>query len=275
MTKRTTKKDDQNATAVAEPPTTEPVVMSSEEIEAIRKELADAKRKLRAMEKRNKAIIDAEKAVDSWKRDLDNLTAELNDTRKSWKQAVERLQAEIKRNERQGELEFDGKPAATVQPAAASEDPKNPPIDAAVATKLSDVPGFTDSTREKLASIDVSTVGELEQAMREGKIVPGRVKGLGEKIIDKISDALRAFREANPVERDDRPKRCKKPGCGVEYPGELSACPTCNETVYERVEPEPNPPAAEQAMAEQAAVEPESPADQSGTVFDPQTRSAA
>jgi DNA repair exonuclease SbcCD ATPase subunit len=267
------KAKDENATAVAEPPkdgaTAPPDApapeMSGAEIEAIRKELAEAKKRLKALEKRNRAIVDAERDVESWKRELDDLSARVNDTRKAWKEAVEALQREITRQERQGELSFDEK--APAKPASQA--------DTGGQTKLSAVAGITDSMVEKLSTIDVSTVAELEQAMREGKIVPGRVKGLGEKVIDKISEALRVFREANPVERDDRPKRCRKDGCGVEYPGDASACPSCGETVYERVEPEPTPPAAEQAMAEQAAIESGLPADQSGTVFDPQSKEAA
>lgn len=277
-------------TAVADPQPTEPVVMSIEEVEAIRKELAEAKKKLRAMEKRNKAIIDAEKAVDSWKRELDDLTASLNETRKSWKQAVERLQAEIKRNERQGELEFEEKPGATTvpQPAAAPAEPAATPVDEWGKTNLSDVAGFSDSVCEKLASIDVTTVGQLEQAMREGKIVPQRIKGLGEKAVTKITDALLAFRKLHPVEVDSRQKKCR---CGAEYPGELTACPTCGGTFYERVEPEETPPAVDAALAEKAAVDESAPApaeatpaaeaaeavpeSEDGTVFDPQTRAAA
>ena len=242
--------------------------MTGSEIEAIRKELAEAKKRLRALEKRNTAIINAEKDVESWKRELDDLSARVNDTRKAWKESVEALQREITRQERQGELSFDEKaPAKSAEPTSLA--------DTGGKTKLSAVAGITESMVEKLSTIDVSTVAELELAMREGKIVPGRVKGLGEKVIDKITDALRKFRESNPIERDDRPKLCKKPGCGVEYPGEASACPACGETVYERVEPELTPPAAEQAMAEQAAVEPGVPADQSGTVFDSQSTEAA
>lgn len=272
------KAKEENVTAVAEPPNVTvsdkpdnaapAPEMTGSEIEAIRKELAEAKKRLKALEKRNTAIINAEKDVESWKRELDDLSARVNDTRKAWKEAVEALQREITRQERQGELSFDEKaPAKSAEPASQADEGGK--------KKLSAVAGITESMVEKLSTIDVSTVAELEAAMREGKIVAGRVKGLGEKVIDKISDALRVFREANPIERDDRPKLCKKPGCGVEYPGEASACPACGETVYERVEPEPTPPAVDQAMAEQAAVEPGVPADQSGTVFDPKAKDAA
>lgn len=272
------KAKDEQATAVAEPPNvtvsdkpdnaTPAPEMTGSEIESIRKELAEARKRLKALEKRNDAIIAAEKEVDAWKRELDDLSARVNDTRKGWKESVEALQREITRQERQGELSFDEKaPAKPAEPAAQA--------DTSGQTKLSAVAGITESMAEKLSTIDVSTVAELEQAMREGKIVPGRVKGLGEKVIDKISEALRVFRAANPVEPDDRPKRCRKDGCGVEYPGEATACPSCGETVYERVEPEPTPPAAQQAMAEQAAVELGTTADQSGTVFDPKSKDAA
>ena len=242
--------------------------MTGSEIEAIRKELAEAKKRLRALEKRNRAIVDAEKDVESWKRELDDLSARVNDTRKAWKESVEALQREITRQERQGELSFDEK--APAKPTGQASQ-----VDTGGQTKLSAVAGITESMVEKLSTIDVSTVAELEQAMQAGKIVPGRVKGLGEKVIDKITDALRKFRESNPIERDDRPKLCKKPGCGVEYPGEASACPACGETVYERVEPEPTPPAVDQAMAEQAAVESGLPAAEAGTVFDPKAKDAA
>jgi hypothetical protein len=272
MAKRT---KDENATAVSEPPNvtvsglsdtvTLAPEMSASEIEAIRKELAEAKKRLKALEKRNRAIVDAERDVEQWKRELDDLSGRINDTRKAWREAVEALQREITRQERQGELSFDEK--APAKPASQA--------DTSGQTKLSAVAGITESVAEKLSTIDVSTVAELEAAMREGKIVPGRVKGLGEKVIDKISEALRVFRAANPVERDDRPKLCKKPGCGVEYPGEATACPACGETVYERVEPEPTPPAAEQAMADQAAVQTDKPAGEAGTVFDPQSKEAA
>lgn len=287
MAKRKAKESTgEGATAVADPQPAEPVVMSPEEVEAVRRELADARKRIRALEKRNKAIIDAEKAVDSWKRDMDNLSAELNETRKSWKQAVERLQAEIKRNERQGELEFEEKPAATASPpTTAPAGPSTAPVDEWAKINLSDVAGFSDSVCEKLASIDVTTVGELEQAMREGKIVPQRVKGLGEKAVTKITDALLAFRKLHPVEVDARAKRCR---CGAEYPGELTACPTCGGTFYERVDPQPTPPAVDAAMAEKAAVDESAPAPaeatpaaetapepEAGTVFDPQTRAAA
>ena len=270
------KAKDESVTAVTEPPNvtvsdkpdTPAPEMTGSEIEAIRKELAEAKKRLRALEKRNRAIVDAEKDVESWKRELDDLSARVNDTRKAWKESVEALQREITRQERQGELSFDEK--APAKPTGQASQ-----VDTGGQTKLSAVAGITESMVEKLSTIDVSTVAELEQAMQAGKIVPGRVKGLGEKVIDKISDALRVFREANPIERDDRPKLCKKPGCGVEYPGEASACPACGETVYERVEPEPTPPAVDQAMAEQAAVESGLPAAEAGTVFDPKAKDAA
>lgn len=215
--------------AVIDTATDDAVPMTPEEMKAVLVELADAKKRLRLMERRNKAIVDAERSVESWKQELDDLSARVNDTRKAWKEAVEALQREITRQERQGELPFDE------QPEAAAELPTEPTVDTAAATKLADVAGLTESFREKLASIDVTIVGELEEAMREGKLVPNRVKGLGETSINKITDAMRAFREKHPVEVDSRPKRCR---CGTEYPGGFMGCPTCGGTFYERVDHE-------------------------------------
>lgn len=274
MAKRKAKESaGEGVTAVADPLPPETVAMSPEEVAAVRKELDDAKKRIRALEKRNKAIVDKEKEVESWKRELDYLTASINETRKAWKDSVEALQKEITRQERQAELPFDetrqygeGKPAAT-----APSEPAAPPVDTALATKLSDVAGFSESIRDKLGTIDVTTVGELEQAMRDGKIVPQRVKGLGEKAISVITEALRLFRFQHPVEVDTRPKRCR---CGAEYPGELTACPTCEGTFYERVEPDAPTPAVETALAEKAAVDESTKGPEAGTVFDPKARAA-
>ncbi len=263
MAKRKAKNVKEEGAAV-DPAAEDAVPMTPEEMKAVLAELADAKKRLRLMERRNKAIIDKEKEVESWKRELDSLTASINETRKAWKDSVEALQLEITRQERQGELPFEEQPVVFGRPADATS---GVAVDTAAATKLSDVAGLTESLREKLASIDVTTVGECEAAMREGKLVPNRVKGLGETSINKITDALRVFREKHPVEVDSRPKRCR---CGAEYPGELTACPTCEGTFYERIEPEAPTPAVETALAEKAAVDEA----EAGTVFDPATRAA-
>jgi hypothetical protein len=296
MAKRRTK-DEGGGTAVADPPAAEatspaPVAadstppMSAAEVEAIKKELEEAKRALRLLEKRNKRIIDAEKSVESWKRELDRLTESINETRKSWKDSVEKLQREIKRQEAQNELPFDGAKAATPAAAPAAPAPAAN-TDTSGATKLEGLAGLSESLVAKLAGVDVTTIAELEAYMDAGKFVPGRVKGLGEAAINKISDALMAFRKSNPKDgADDRPKRCGKPECKAEYPGELTACPTCGETVHERVDPEPTPPEVAAAEAAKPEVTGDAPATdgaqgsavvteatsaptEAGTVFDP------
>lgn len=267
MAKRRTK-DEGGGAAVADPPVSDTAVtaitqpspeMTTAEVEAIRKELAEAKRALKLLEKRNRRIIDAEKDVESWKRELDSLQERTNETRKAWKDAVEKLQREIKRQEAQNELPFDGEKAATPAAASAASAP-SANTDTAGATKLDGLAGLSESLVGKLAGVDVNTIAELEAFMAAGGLVPGWVKGLGQAAIDKITNALLAFRQAHPKEgADDRPKRCGKPECKAEYPGDLAACPTCGETVHERVDPQPTPPevtATEAAKADTAADHP-------------------
>ena len=269
MAKRKKSESESGAAAVAEiPPPAETGVpaapMTAEEIEQIRQELAAAKKKLRLLERRNKRIIDAEQSVEYWKRYCDDLQAQVNESRKSWKDAVAKLQAEIKRQEGQQELEFrDESPAGQPAASAGATDGPAPvaeplPEDIAKKTQISSI-GLSEAVCEKLATKDVHTVTELEDYIAAGKLVPKVISGLGQTAIDKISDQLTAWRAKNPkpAEIDLRPKRCLKKDCGVEYPGELNACPACQDTLYERVDPT-LVPAAELAAKPEAA----------GTIFD-------
>jgi len=52
---------------------------------------------------------------------------------------------------------------------------------------------------EKLEEAEVETVADLEAFMAAGKLTPGSVKGLGESAIDKITDALAAYRAECPI----------------------------------------------------------------------------
>ncbi len=59
--------------------------------------------------------------------------------------------------------------------------------------------GVTDSQVSKLNGEDVRTIANLEEYIRTGCLVPGRVKGIGQTAVDKISDALMAWRQKNPI----------------------------------------------------------------------------
>lgn len=54
--------------------------------------------------------------------------------------------------------------------------------------------GATNAQIEKLNGEDVRTIAGLEEYIRNGMLVPGKVKGLGQSAVDKISDALMAWR---------------------------------------------------------------------------------
>lgn len=253
--------DAARAVLAAAVPEGEGLTMTQEEILAVVKKLKETEKLLAKLKKRNQRILDAEKSVETWKRHTDDLRADLNEAQKSWKQAVDKLQSEIKRQETQEELPFKDETRAADGAAAGKDAPTPPvPVDTAGATKLSEI-GVSKAVVEKLSGMDVNTVTELEAYVATGKFVPGVIKGLAQSGIDRVADCLIAFRAANPkpADRDDRQKQCRGKKCKAIYPPELTKCPTCGDTLFDRIEPEPAPAQAQAELAKKP---------EAGTIFD-------
>jgi hypothetical protein len=109
---------------------------------------------------------------------------------------------------------------------------------------------------EKLAAQDVVTVAQLEAYMRAGRLVPGRVKGIGQIAIDKLTDGLMGYRAKNPVptwedvregeavgEREEKGKAAGE--SQAEEQAEVSPVPETPE-----VSPADHPPAQPEQPAE-------------------------
>lgn len=81
--------------------------------------------------------------------------------------------------------------AATAAPAATPDPAKSAPLSVLAPH------GLTESKAEKLAEADIRTVADLEACINAGRLM--KIKGIGEKAIDKIADAVLAWREKNPA----------------------------------------------------------------------------
>ena len=115
---------------------------------------------------------------------------------------------------------------------------------------------------EKLAAQDVVTVAQLEAYMRAGRLVPGRVKGIGQIAIDKLTDGLMGYRAKNPVPtwEDVREEEEKEEG-EREEKGEAAV----ESQAEEQAEVSPVPETPEVRPADHPPAQPEQPAEPTET----------
>lgn len=83
-------------------------------------------------------------------------------------------------------------------PAAATSAPVAEPDPAKLAPLSVLAPhGLTESKAEKLAEADIRTVADLEAKINAGRLK--EIRGIGDAALDKIQDAVLAWRETNPA----------------------------------------------------------------------------
>lgn len=90
----------------------------------------------------------------------------------------------------------DGRPIQRELPLESGDDGQSEDV---AGKELISVLGLPNGTLEKLQEADIETIKDLEMAMADGKIIPGRIKGIGESAIDRITDALEKFRSEHSV----------------------------------------------------------------------------
>lgn len=133
-----------------------------------------------------------------------------------------------------------GKPAEATKPATSPAPAA--PVAATVVDEWGLKPvkeiGLTEHVAELFAGVDVRTVIDFEKFIASGKFVPGSIKGMADKAINKVADQLTDYRKKHPKPKDvdNRQRRCGK--CNHVRAGDIEKCPICGETIYERVEPE-------------------------------------
>lgn len=114
--------------------------------------------------------------------------------------------------------------------------------------------GLTAAEIEKLQESqlvetrDINSVAGLLKAISEDCWWFKKIKGFGEKKVDKLTaEVIPAYRAKHPMpdEIEVRQKKCGAKVCGSEYTADQVVCPDCGSTLFEFID------------------EPESPADQS------------
>ena len=121
----------------------------------------------------------AKKAYDIAQSGLNSVVAELSEALSSSSEWQARLQFP--------EDDVDSQAPESDSLTNESQPTKDPALDASVEQLA-----ITDSLKEKMLDADIATIKELEQVMVEDRL--RKVKGVGDTAIDKISDAVIAWR---------------------------------------------------------------------------------
>lgn len=179
------------------------------DVAALQAQLAEAQRtnaqlstRLDQRNKHERKLLGIESQIREAEGRVDELTGDLKEAKKQ----VDELQSYLRRElfkVDQPELPFKDPPAAEKKPEPVATAPL--PEDPAGKTSLKDI-GIAKGILEKLSGADVNTVAELEAYVAAGSLVPGKLKGLAQAGIDKISDKLISFRAANPNPRTAKPE---------------------------------------------------------------------
>lgn len=180
-------KNNWNAEAEAATPAASPQEESP--LDSLRRKCDELAAKLDKINRHEKRLLEIEAGITDKDNEINEVAEQLKSLKADREGLVSRLRSHIRQRPDQNELPFppEGEaPEVAPNPATSPNDGKTVP--------LADI-GLTEAITEKLAQAGIDTVADLEAAFA-GKGL--QVKGLGEAKIDKISDALRVWREKNP-----------------------------------------------------------------------------
>lgn len=200
---------DSTATDTAAPADPTREAQPVDDIEALRKQVAELSSQLDRRNLRDQRIIELEQIVSERDEEVIEIKENLKAATKRFDAAVDELRRAIRNREsNQNELPFKSDVAAPTDATATSasaiqvakiDDPDGK-------TPLTQI-GLTSSQCEKLGAVDVETVEQLEALVAAGKFVPKSVKGIGDKALNQITDKLTAFRREHPNPNEKAPEQ--------------------------------------------------------------------
>jgi hypothetical protein len=188
---------------------------ADDEVATLRRQVKELAGQLDRKNQHERRILEAEQFLADCDAEVADAAQTLKEKKEQREAAVAGLRREIKSRDGQAELPFkDSAGHVQDESDAAPLDDKESSVqksqstpaameDPAGKTPLTQI-GVTPSQAEKLMGLDpaVETVADLETLIAAGGFVPGRIKGFGETILNKISDKLLEFRRehSNPNE---------------------------------------------------------------------------